>query len=277
MNFWEKYEATRLRTKSYVCVGLDSEYDKIPDFLKKEDDPILTFNKAIIDATQDITLCYKPNFAFYISRGMKGVQALIKTIEYIPDEIPIILDVKASSWLDSSKVYAKTYFDDFGVDSVTINPFAGEDVYNSFLDYKDKMLFLLVYTSNPSREMFFDYVDMWKNFGTDVGKNHQNLGAVVGPGTAYQSYFKRKRMKKNMMLIPGIGAQGGEKEGTIVEGRYTAEDPRIIINSSRSILFASKEKDFAEVARANCIKLKDDINHYLSIPKADPTVFENIY
>ncbi len=271
MSFWQKYEETRKKNNSCVCVGLDSDFDKIPEFLKKETNPLLKFNQEIIDATKDKVLCYKPNFAFYIRHGKKGVEALIETIKYIPNHIPVILDIKASAWGNSAKLYAKTIFEDFGADSVTINALAGEDVYNPFLEYTDKMLFVLVFTSNPSSKDFFAYNNLWATIADNISGKAQNIGAVVGPSNRENIILRRNRMKETLFLIPGIGAQGGEKEAVIVEGKHSKADPKIIINSSRSIIFASDKKDFAEVASKSCETLRNEINHFLTYPKNSET------
>ncbi len=264
MSFFKKYLDITKKNHSFVCVGLDSDITKIPSFLNRENNPIYSFNKEIIDATKDVTACYKPNFAFYLSAGKKGFEALEKTIAYIPSEIPVILDVKVGDIGNTMKHYAKAFFEELAVDSITVNPLMGSDVIDPLLEYPDKMKFLLVLTSNKSANDYLKREQLFKVIGEMVLKSDsKQIGAVVGGTNSKELKEIRELMPESIFLVPGIGAQGGNLEVVMNNAISSKDNPLLLINSSRGIIFASSEKDFAEASRKATISLKNSINNCL--------------
>jgi|SRR6056297_1357797 len=265
MNFIEKYEAISLKNYSFVCVGLDSEYERIPEFLKTDyKDPIFQFNKKIITATQDMVVAYKPNLAFYLAQGEKGISALQKTINYIPYEIPVILDLKAGDIGNTMRQYARAAFDELKVDAITANPLMGKNVVNVFDNYSEKYIFLLVLTSNPSS---VDFLNNESQLYTKVCEkikewNKENLGAVVGATKGEEIGEIRRLLPNSIFLLPGLGAQGGNIS-QVMENAAAKSHPRIIVNSSRSIIFAGEKEDFAHKAAEATEELRKRINHFL--------------
>jgi orotidine 5''-phosphate decarboxylase, subfamily 2 len=268
MNFKEKYYHIVEKNNSLVCVGLDSDIEKIPAFLKNEFEfPQWEFNRRIIDMTKDSVAAYKPNFAFYISQGVRGIESLQKTISYIPDDIPIILDVKIGDIGNTMKHYAKAYFDAFEVDAVTVNPLMGYDVIDPFSTYPEKYLFLLALTSNPSNTDFLNSeYKLYEGICEKIQEwDQDNLGVVVGATNDEEMRTIRGMLPDALFLVPGIGAQGGDLEKVM---KYTTgkKHPNILINSSRGIIFSyskDKEKDFDVAARNACRQLQDKINRYM--------------
>lgn len=268
MNFKDKYYDIVEKNHSLVCVGLDSDIEKIPEFLKNEFElPQWEFNRRIIDATKDLVAAYKPNFAFYISQGLKGIESLQKTISYIPEDIPIILDVKVGDIGNTMKHYAKAYFDTFKVDAITVNPLMGYDVVDPFETYQDKYLFLLALTSNPSNTDFLNSeYTLYERICEKIQEWDQDtLGAVVGATNDEEMSTIRGMLPDSIFLVPGIGAQGGNLEKVM---KYTTgkKHPNILINSSRGIIFSYKKDDevnFDVAAREACKELQERINSYL--------------
>lgn len=265
MNFTEKLDAAVKKNNSLLCIGLDIDMKKIPSSLLNKGDPIFDFNKAIIDATKDLVCAYKPNIAFYEMYGIYGLQALIKTIEYIGGEIPVILDSKRGDIGNTAAAYAKSTFEIYKADAVTLNPYMGFDSVEPFLSYKDKGLFILCLTSNQSAKDFqtdgpeplykqvAKKVKIWNNWG--------NCGLVVGATKAEELKEIRGVVGDMPILIPGIGAQGGELSQSVRFG-VNKKGERAIINSSRGIIFASSGEDFAGSAKVAARKLKEEINSY---------------
>jgi orotidine-5'-phosphate decarboxylase len=259
----------------FICVGLDSDYSKIPPFLKLGktiEQSILDFNKKIIDSTSDIVCSYKLNSAFYEAYGEQGILALKKTIQYVREEHPeivIILDAKRADIGSTNLGYVKFAFDELGVDAITIHPYLGQEAVEPFLARKDKLIIVLVKTSNPGANEFQDLIIGKKHLYEIVAGNvakkwnkNKNCGVVVGATYPAELKIVRKIVGNIPILIPGIGAQGGEIKSTIHAGK----DDRsfgMIVNSSRGIIFASKEKDFAKVARQKTIELSNEIKKYL--------------
>jgi len=268
MNFKEKYYHIVEKNNSLVCVGLDTDIEKIPMFLKNEFKlPQWEFNRRIIDATKDTVAAYKPNFAFYISQGVPGIESLQKTISYIPDDIPIILDVKIGDIGNTMKHYAKAYFDTFEVDALTLNPLMGYDVVNALEAYPDKHLFLLALTSNPSNTDFLNSeYTLYERICEKIQEwDKDKLGAVVGATNDEEMRMIRGMLPDALFLVPGIGAQGGNLEKVM---KYTTgkKHPNILINSSRGIIFSysqENEKEFDVTARDACKELQEKINSYL--------------
>lgn len=259
------------RKKSFLCIGLDVDLDKIPAHLLQEEDPIFSFNKAIIDATHDLTVAYKPNIAFYEAYGIKGWKALAKTIEYLNlkyPEIYTIADAKRGDIGNTASMYAKAFFEDMQFDSVTVAPYMGKDSVEPFLEFNNKHTILLALTSN---EGAFDF--QTKDVGgkplyqvvletSQQYKNSENLMYVVGATKA--EYFEEIRsiVPNSFLLVPGVGAQGGNLQDVC---KYGLNDSvGLLINSSRGIIFASNKEDFAERAREQALKMQKEMEDILN-------------
>ncbi len=224
MKFIEKLKSASSKNNSLLCVGLDTELEKIPKFLLQEKDPIFAFNQAIIDSTKDLVCAYKPNLAFYEAYGIKGLEALKKTCEYIPRDIPIILDAKRGDIGNTSKMYAKAIFEEFKADGVTLSPYLGEDSLSPFLEYEEKCSFILCLTSNTGAEDFqllsFDRKFLYKIVAEKVliWNKKGNCGLVVGATYPEQLKEIREIAQDLPILIPGVGAQKGDVELTVKYG-----------------------------------------------------------
>jgi orotidine-5'-phosphate decarboxylase len=259
------------KKKSFLCIGLDVDLDKIPPFLLEKEDPIFEFNKAIIDATHHLVVAYKPNTAFYEAYGIKGWQALQKTIKYINTNYPeifTIADAKRGDIGNTSTMYAKAFFDDLQFDSVTVAPYMGSDSVEPFLAFKDKFTILLALTSNKGgldfqglkTENLKVYEQVLKTSLT--WKNSNNLMFVVGATKA--EYFKniRKIVPNHFLLVPGIGAQGGNLQDVCKYGLN--KDVGLLINSSRGIIYASNKTDFAQKAATKALELQQEMKEILN-------------
>ncbi len=267
MKFIEKLKNVSHKNNSLLCVGLDTELEKIPKYLLQEKDPIFSFNQKIIDSTKDMVCAYKPNLAFYEAYGIKGLEALKKTCEYIPENIPVILDAKRGDIGNTSKMYAKAIFDEFKADGVTLNPYLGEDSLAPFLEYEDKCSFILCLTSNVGAKDFqlqnIDGKPLYKIVAEKVKSwnKKRNCGLVVGATYPEQLKEIREIAQDFPILIPGVGAQKGDAELTVKYG--TDKNGELaIINSSRGVIYASSEKDFAQSAREEAKRLRDSFNLY---------------
>ncbi|HIZ32137.1 MAG TPA: orotidine-5'-phosphate decarboxylase [Candidatus Bacteroides merdigallinarum] len=245
------------RKQSFLCVGLDTDIKKIPDFLLDSHEPIFAFNKAIIDATADLCVAYKPNLAFYECLGVKGWQALEKTVKYIRQNYPdqfIIADAKRGDIGNTSAMYARSFFEDLQVDAVTVAPYMGEDSVTPFLGYDNTWVILLALTSNKGSHDFQLTEDTQgeRLFEKVLRKSQEWAGDdrmmyVVGAtqGRAFEDI--RKIVPNHFLLVPGVGAQGGSLEEVCKYGM--TRDCGLIVNSSRGIIYAGKDQDFAEAAR----------------------------
>lgn len=267
MNFIEKLQNATQKNNSRVCVGLDIDPLKLPEHLKKEKDPVLIFAREIIDATKDLVNSYKPNMAFYEALGINGLEILKKIMAYIPKDIPVVLDAKRGDIGNTAAMYAKSIFEDFNADATTLHPYMGFDSVQPFLAYKDKMSFILCLTSNPGSADFqkqkigeeFVYQAVarkcleWNVSG--------NIGLVVGATNADELKVVRELCPSLPFLIPGVGAQGGSLEAAVNYGLML--QGKILINSSREILFASNGLDFVQAARGKAIAMRDKINAIL--------------
>ncbi|MDB4025714.1 orotidine-5'-phosphate decarboxylase [Flavobacteriaceae bacterium] len=243
------------KKKSFLCIGLDVDLQKIPTFLLEKEDPIFEFNKAIIDATHHLCVAYKPNIAFYEAYGIKGWISLEKTIKYINQnhpEIFTIADAKRGDIGNTSSMYAKAFFEDLSFDSVTVAPYMGKDSVEPFLAFKNKHTILLALTSNAGAFDFqtkeIDGKEVYKQvLETSKGwKNSKNLMYVVGATKASYLADIRKIIPESFLLVPGVGAQGGNLQEVCNYGM--TNQIGLLINSSRGILYASKQADFAEAA-----------------------------
>jgi orotidine-5'-phosphate decarboxylase len=253
--------------KSFLCVGLDTDIDKIPEFLKEYPDPILEFNKRIIDATKDLCVSYKPNAAFYEARGVKGLQSLIDTWKYLPADTLNIIDAKRGDIGNTSDKYAKAFFDEnasgMSFDAITITPYMGQDSVTPYLAYEGKWIILLALTSSVGSKDF-QYLQTGDGYlyETVIQKANTWAGAdrimyVVGATKSTEFTNIRKYAPDNFLLVPGVGAQGGNLEEVCRYG--ITKDCGLIVNASRSIIYASNGKDFADAARAEAQNIQQQM------------------
>lgn len=260
-----------IKKKSLLCVGLDTDPERIPAHLRDTEDPVFEFNKAIIDATHQFAVAYKPNTAFYEASGVRGWQSLEKTIKYLDTNYPevfSIADAKRGDIGNTSLRYAKAFLEQLNFDSITVAPYMGKDSVEPFLSVKDKWVILLGLTSNTGSEDFQQlstgeseklYEKVLKTatrWGTP-----ENLMFVIGATKA--EYFRgiRKIAREHFLLVPGVGAQGGNLEGVIENG--LGDDPNLLINSSRGIIYASDNEDFASAAAEKAQELQHKMSAYL--------------
>jgi orotidine-5'-phosphate decarboxylase len=263
--------------KSFLCVGLDVDLNKIPKHLLDTEDPIFEFNKAIIDATHDLTVSYKPNTAFYEAYGIKGWISLQKTINYINEKHPeifTIADAKRGDIGNTSSMYAKAFFEDLNFDSVTVAPYMGKDSVEPFLAFENKHTIMLALTSNEgafnfqtlnvdgtrgeAKELYKQVLETSKTW-----KNSENLMYVVGATKAEYFTEIRKIVPDSFLLVPGVGAQGGSLSEVCKYGMN--DNVGLLINSSRGIIYASNGTDFADVARAEALKMQQEMEEIISL------------
>jgi len=266
MNFVEKLLRASRKNHSLVCIGLDIDPKLMPEKVG-----LVDFNQAVIEATSDLVCAYKPNLAFYEALGDEGMEALKQTLKCIPADIPVIADGKRGDIGNTSKAYARALFDNFGFDAATVNPYLGFDSVEPFLQYADKGIFVLCRTSNagaadfqslqcvtsqgnrPLFEIVADKAKLWNTRG--------NVGLVVGATYPDELKLIRRQHPEMPLLIPGIGAQGGDVALTVKYG-LSPSGEKAVINSSRQILYASRGADFADASRKAAMTLRDDINKY---------------
>lgn len=258
------------KKKSFLCIGLDVDLNKIPQHLLKEEDPIFAFNKAIIDATHHLCVAYKPNTAFYEAYGLKGWESLEKTIKYLNEKHPeifTIADAKRGDIGNTSTMYAKAFFEDLAFDSVTVAPYMGKDSVEPFLAFKDKHTIMLALTSNAGafdfqtktvegKELYKQVLETSKSW-----KNAENLMYVVGATKAEYFADIRKIIPNSFLLVPGVGAQGGNLQDVCKYGM--TDNVGLLINSSRGIIYASQNEDFAEAAAKSAEILQQDMKAIL--------------
>lgn len=267
MSFVEKLAGAARRNHSLLCIGLDPDPALMPEGIS-----VFDFNKAIIDATADLVCAYKPNIAFYEAMGNPGLDALKGTRDHIPADVPVIGDAKRGDIGNTARAYASSLFDYFGFDAVTASPYLGRDSLEPFISYADRGVFILCRTSNAGAadfqsltcddggakkalfEIVADKVSRWNEAG--------NLGLVVGATYSEELRLLRQRYPDMLMLIPGVGAQGGELAKVVSYG-VDARREKTVINSSRQILYASRGGDFAAAARQAALELRDSINSLL--------------
>ena len=268
--------------KSFLCVGLDVDLNKIPKHLLAFEDPIFEFNKAIIDATHDLCVSYKPNTAFYEAYGIKGWMSLQKTIAYINENYPeifTIADAKRGDIGNTSSMYAKAFFEDLNFDSVTVAPYMGKDSVEPFLAFENKHTIMLALTSNEgafdfqtliidgtrgeaersgAKELYKQVLETSKTW-----KNSENLMYVVGATKAEYFTEIRKIVPHSFLLVPGVGAQGGSLSEVCKYGMNT--NVGLLVNSSRGIIYASSGTDFAEKARKEALKMQQEMAAIISV------------
>ena len=254
------------KKKSFLCIGLDVDLDKIPKHLLKEKDPIFAFNKAIVDATHHLCVAYKPNIAFYEAYGLKGWKALKKTIEYINEnhpEIFTIADAKRGDIGNTSGRYAKAFFEDLAFDSLTVAPYMGKDSVEPFLAFKNKHTILLTLTSNEGSSDFqtqkINEKELYKHIleTSKTWKNSENLMYVVGATKAEHLAEIRQIIPDSFLLVPGVGAQGGDLQEVCKYGMN--DNVGLLINSSRGIIYASQDENFAQVAAKKASELQQQM------------------
>ncbi len=257
MKFFDKFIQRKNKLHSFLCIGLDPDESKLPNVMQNSSEPLFEFCKEIIDATCDEAVCFKPNIAFFERRGSKGFLEFEKVIRHLKinhSKIPIIADVKRGDLANTSKEYAKYYFDDLGVDSITLSPYMGKDTVEPFLNHSRGYVFLLCLTSNPSSDDFQKKIIQGEKiflyekvalFSEKLNGEFKNQVGIVVGGTHPDELGALRECCPNLVfLIPGFGAQGGALDEILLKSGQNS-----IINSSRSIIFSSNGKDFAESAQ----------------------------
>ena len=256
------------KKRSYLCVGLDTDLDKIPQHLLSHADPVFEFNKQIIDATAEFCIAYKPNIAFYEAQGPRGWESLQKTLDYIPKGIFTIADAKRGDIGSTSALYARAFFRQMNFDALTVAPYMGEDSVTPFLNFPDKWVALLIHTSNPGSEDFqlletrdgkFLYEEVI--FASQQWATPDQMMYVVGATHADKIATIRSLAPDHFFLVPGVGAQGGDLEAVSKAGMNG--QCGLIVNSSRAIIYASAGKDFATAARKVVRKIQVEMSQYL--------------
>jgi orotidine-5'-phosphate decarboxylase len=253
--------------KSFLCVGLDTDPARIPSHLLQEEDPIFAFNKAIIDATKDLAVAYKPNIAFYEALGQKGWASLAKTIDYIPSDCLIIADAKRGDIGNTAERYAQAFFGSLGANAITIAPYMGSDAVKPFLAWKDCWTFALALTSNPGAAdlqyhgnppLYMKVIEQAAHW-TEGEPGH--LGFVVGATRAEALGEIRAATPEAFFLVPGVGAQGGDLEAVCRHGKNDLGG--LVINSSRGIIYAGSDEHFAEAAHDSAAKLQKQMAEFI--------------
>lgn len=263
--YLEKLRAAQERNNSWLCVGLDPDPARLPLPAMQWDDPVLPFNKRIIEATADLVCAYKPNMGFYMQWGAAGLVALERTIAYIPDEIPVILDAKIGDIGNTQSAWAAGVFDTWEVDAVTVNPYVGADAVLPMVGERpDKAVYVLARTSNASALDFQGDLQAEQGLSAEVLRCSQewpvqgHIGYVVGATYPAELAVARRLAPHASFLIPGIGAQGGDLAAAVTYGAHDGIGP--VISASRSVLYAAPGTDFVDAARAAARDLRDQIN-----------------
>jgi orotidine-5'-phosphate decarboxylase len=269
MNYQALFQQIKNK-KSFLCVGLDSDVKKIPSHLLNTDDPVFEFNKAIVDATAEVTVAYKPNIAFYECLGAKGWISLEKTVNYIKENYPdvfLIADAKRGDIGNTSKMYASAFLENMPFDSITVAPYMGEDSVTPFLEYKDKWVILLALTSNKGAfDLQFFEQNKQRLFERVLEKSQEwgskeNMMYVVGATKAEMLADIRKIAPDHFLLVPGVGAQGGSLQEVAKYGMNNACG--LLVNSSRGIIFADSSEKFAETAKVKAKELQQEMEELL--------------
>ena len=276
---WQQLIEQIFEKKTFLCVGLDTDINKIPAHLRNEEDPIFAFNKAIIDATAPYCVAYKPNLAFYECYGLKGMKAFEKTVNYLKKNYPkhfIIADAKRGDIGNTSTMYAKTFFEEYDIDALTVAPYMGEDSVTPFLAYQDKWVILLALTSNKGSHdfQFMEDKEGVRLFEKVLTKslqwgNKENMMYVVGATQGEMFKDIRKWVPDHFLLVPGVGAQGGSLQDVCHYGMN--KDCGLLVNSSRGIIYASQDKDFAEIAALKAKEMQQQMSEELQALTPHPT------
>ena len=259
----------QIKTKrTFLCVGLDTDLKKVPQHILKEEDPIFSFNKAIIDATADYCVAYKPNLAFYEAFGVKGLMAFEKTVKYLKENYPnhfIVADAKRGDIGNTSAMYARTFFEEYDVDSLTVAPYMGEDSVTPFLGYDGKWVIVLALTSNKGshdfqltedkhgERLFEKVLKTSANWG-----NKDNMMYVVGATQGKMFEDIRRIVPDHFLLVPGVGAQGGSLEEVCKYGMN--KECGLLVNSSRGIIYAANDETFAQIAAEKAKELMEQMD-----------------
>lgn len=269
MNYLEKLKAAQERNDSWLCIGLDPDPVRLRVDTLKWDEPVLPFNKAIIDQTTDLVCAYKPNLGFYLQWGAAGVIALERTIAYIPDWMPVILDCKTGDIGHTQAAWANGLYDQWGVDAITVNPYVGEEAILPMVgERNEKAVYILARTSNPSATQLQGNLIEKHGLSAEVLRQSQSWltaghkGYVVGATYPEELSIARNLAPKANFLIPGIGAQGGNLEAAVRYGPDAIAGP--VISASRSIIYASMAEDFGGAARNAAGRLREQINNIRS-------------
>ena len=261
MRFIDKLLSASRKNQSWLCVGLDPDPELMPGV------DVLRFNKAIIEATSDLVCAYKPNLAFYEALGTEGLAVLEKTVKHVPDGIPVVADAKRSDIGNTARAYARALFSVLGFDAATVNPYLGYDSIDPFISYQDKGVFVLCRTSNKGavdfQDLRIDGLPLYEAVALKAKEwnAYGNIGLIVGATYPEELKMVRSICPEMPLLIPGIGAQGGDLASAVGYGADSRGE-KAIINVSRQILYASKEKDFARAARDVAEKIRNQINAY---------------
>lgn len=256
----------RLNNGYHICVGLDTDINKIPSHLRNSENAILEFNKAIIEHTHDIAAAFKINFAFYEKEGAKGMELLSRTLDLIPDDVLVIGDAKRGDIGNTSLMYAQSMFDHYKIDASTLSPYMGYDSLSPFIDYSEKINFILALTSNPGSHDFekLDLTSGKKLYQEVISKvnnwnNNKNLGIVFGATNLEELKDNIKDFGDLLILLPGVGAQGGDLEGIVKTFKENSNN-NYIVNVSRALIYADNTEKFAEVSR----KVLEDYNRIIN-------------
>ncbi|MBC8342767.1 MAG: orotidine-5'-phosphate decarboxylase [Bacteroidetes bacterium] len=256
------------RKKSFLCIGLDTDMDKIPEHLKSFQDPIFEFNKAVIDATNEFAVAYKLNLAFYERHGVNGLKSLEKTVNYIPEGIFKIADAKRGDIGNTSKQYAKTFFETYAFDAITLSPYMGSDSIGPFLEFKDKWVIILALTSNQGSKDFqmlktgddYLYEQVFKT--SSKWGNTGNIMYVVGATHPEAFSGIRKIIPQHFILIPGVGAQGGTVRDI---ARYALNDETgVLVNVSRGVIFPGNDEDFPINIKDSALKYQQQMAEFIN-------------
>ncbi len=257
---------TKLEKGFHICVGLDTDINKIPPHLKNTDDAIFKFNKAIIEQTFDIAAAYKINFAFYEKAGAKGMELLARTLKIIPEDVLVIGDAKRGDIGNTSMMYAQSLFEHYKIDASTLSPYMGEDSLSPFINYSDNINFILALTSNPGSHDFEKLVlasgkKVYQEVIAKVNSwnDNNNLGIVFGATNLDELKENIKNFGKLFILLPGVGAQGGDLEGIVKTFKENSNN-NYIVNVSRALIYADNTENFAKVSR----KVLEDYNSIIS-------------
>jgi orotidine-5'-phosphate decarboxylase len=256
MRFFERLEARSRAADSLVCVGLD------PDFRKHKAEELAAFNRGIIETTAEFAACYKPNIAFYEQFGIPGLRALEETLKAIPADIPVICDAKRGDMGNTAEAYARALFETWGFDAATVNPYQGSDAVAPFLAYPEKAIFVLCRTSNPgSREFQEQRLEngrmLYQHIAVTATSWSSNVGLVVGATAPEELADVRRLVPSTPLLVPGVGTQGGKPEDVVRNAGYVPG--MIVVNASRSIMYAVEGPGFAEAAGAAARQLRDEL------------------
>jgi orotidine-5'-phosphate decarboxylase len=265
--YFARLAEAQQRNNSLLCIGLDPDPARFPEPFGPSTNDIVAFNRAIIEATSDLVCAYKPNWAFYEALGLEGLCALEQTIHCIPNDIPIIADAKRGDIGNTAKCYARSIFDRFGADAVTVSPYMGYDTLEPFLEYADRGIYVLCLTSNAGANDFQRHHDLYLHVARTLSEKDMNgsIGLVVGATQADSIAKVREAAPHLPFLLPGVGTQGGAADEA-VQGAWCDRPGAVTVNISRGILYASRKRDFAQAARTAAESYRDLLN------AAKPTV-----